>query len=125
MKTKLTSMPIVMEGPDAVMRRQSSLGDMDVTYLQLPKGTDFGPLLKGLSNDKCHCPHWGYIIQGVFRITYDNGTEDRLEKEDGFYLPAGHTAIVEEDMKCIMFSPDKLHGEVLDHAMSNMAKMSK
>jgi hypothetical protein len=125
MKIKLTNMPIVMEGTNTLMRRQSSLGDMDVTYSELPKGTDFGPLLKGLSNDSCHCPHWGYIIQGVFRIIYDNGTEDRLEKGDVFYLPAGHTAIVEEDMKCIMFSPDKMHGEVLDHAMSNMAKMSK
>jgi hypothetical protein len=114
-----------MEAPNTLMRRQASLGDMDVTYSELPKGTDFGPLLKGLANDSCHCPHWGYIIRGVFRIIYDNGTEDRLEQGDGFYLPPGHSAIVEEDLKCIMFSPDKMHGAVLDHAMSNMAKMSK
>lgn len=125
MKINLNDIPAAMEGPNTLMRRQSNLGDMDVTYLELPKGTDFGPLLKGLSNDSCHCPHWGHIMEGVFRINYDNGAEDVLRKGDVFYLPGGHTAIVEEDMKCIMFSPDKVHGEVLEHAMGNMAKMSE
>jgi hypothetical protein len=125
MKINLKDIPILMEGPTTTMRRQSHLGDMDVTYLELPEGTDFGPLLKGLSNDSCHCPHWGYITQGVFRIIYDNGSEDLLEQGDVFYLPGGHTAIVEQDMKCVMFSPDKVHGEVLEHAMNNMAKMSE
>ena len=121
MKIKLEDIPAVMEGPNTIMRRLSDLGDMDVTYSELPKGTDFGPLLKGLSNDSCHCPHWGYLIEGTFKIIYDDGTEDILEGGDIYYLPGGHTAIVEEDMKCIMFSPDKLHGEVLDHAMKNLA----
>ena len=125
MKINLKDIPTVMEGPNTIMRRQSNLGDMDVTYSELPKGTDFGPLLKGLSNDSCHCPHWGYIIQGAFRIIYDNGSEDLLEEGDVYHLPAGHTAIVEKDMKCIMFSPDKEHGEVLDHAMKNMAQASQ
>lgn len=125
MKIRLEDIPVVMEGPNTVMRRLSNLGEMDVTYSELPKGTDFSPLLKGLSNDSCHCPHWGYIIEGTFRIVYDNGEEDVLEGGDVYYLPAGHTAIVEEDMKCIMFSPDKEHGDVLDHAMNNMAQMSE
>lgn len=125
MKMKLTAMPIVMEGPNTAMRRQSDLGDMDITFSELPKGTDFSPLLKGLSNDSCSCPHWGYIIAGVFKITYDDGTEERLEKGDGFYLPPGHTAYVEEDLKCVMFSPDHANGEVLAHAMSNLAELSK
>lgn len=124
MKINLKDIPILMEGPHTIMRRQSNLGNMDVTYSELPKGTDFSPLLKGLPNDSCRCPHWGYILQGAFRIIYDNGSEDLLEAGDVYYVPAGHTAIVEEDMKCIMFSPDKDHGEVLDHAMKNMAKMS-
>lgn len=121
MKIDLNEIPTIMEAPNTVMRRQASLGDMD----ELPKGTDFGPLLKGLSNDSCHCPHWGYIIAGVFKITYDDGSEDRLTKGDGFYLPGGHTAFVEEDLKFIMFSPDQMHGDVLDHAMRNMAEMSR
>ena len=124
MKININEMPAVLEGPDTLMRRQSNLGDMDVTYSELPKGTDFGPLLKGLPDDSCHCPHWGYILQGAFRIIYNDGAEDLLQAGDVYYLPAGHTAIVEEDLKCIMFSPDKAHGDVLEHAMGNIAKMS-
>jgi hypothetical protein len=44
---------------------------------------------------------------------------------DVFFLPAGHTAIVDEDLKCIMFSPDEDHDEVLTHAMNKMAEMSE
>ena len=76
MKIKLDEIPAVLEGPNTIMRRLSNLGDMDVTYSELPKGTDFGPLLKGLSNDSCSCPHWGYLIEGTFKIIYDDGTED-------------------------------------------------
>jgi hypothetical protein len=121
---QLKDIPVLMEGPGTLMLRQSNLGQMDVTYIELPKGTDFTPLLKGLANDCCHCPHWGYIIQGVFRISYKDGAEDILKAGDAFYVPPGHTAFVDEDLKCIMFSPDKEHGDVLTHAMNNLEKRS-
>lgn len=125
MKIKLEDIPVIMEGPGAVMRRFAGLGDLDLGYIELPKGTDFTPLLKGLSNDSCCCPHWGYIFQGVFKIIYDDGIEELLAEGDAFYLPPGHTAVVEEDLKCLMFSPDRMHGEVLDHAMKKMAEMGE
>lgn len=124
MKRKIEDIPLIMEGPGSVIRRETGLGNLDLGYIELPKGADFTPLLKGLSNDNCGCPHWGYIFQGVFRIQYDDGSEDLLTEGDAFYLPPGHTAIVEEDMKCLMFSPDEMHGEVLDHAMKRMAEMN-
>ncbi len=124
MKLKLEDIPIIMEGPGSIIRRQGEFGNLDVVYIELPKGTDFTPLLKGLPNDSCYCTHWGHIIQGTFRIIYDSGTEEVLEEGDVFYLPAGHTAIVDEDLKCIMFSPNKEHDEVLTHAMKKMAEAS-
>src|SRR6476646_8597462 len=36
---------------------------------------DTTPLLKGLPDDRCQCPHWGYVIKG--RITFDlDGAEE-------------------------------------------------
>jgi uncharacterized cupin superfamily protein len=124
MKLKLNEIPVLMEGPATLMRRASGFGNLDVTYSELPQGTDFTPLLEGLDNDSCHCAHWGYIIEGAFRIIYDDGNEETLTTGDVFYLPAGHTAVVEEDLKCIMFSPDQDHDDVLTHAMNKMAEMS-
>ena len=125
MKLKKENIPVIMQGPGSIMRRQSGFGDMDVVYHELPKGTDFTPLLKGLANDSCHCPHWGYIFQGSFRFIYDDGREEVFEEGDVFYAPAGHSAIVDADLKFIDFSPTKEHNEVLAHVGKVMAAMSK
>ena len=124
MKINKQNIPIIMEGPGMVMRKQEGFGNMDVVYHELPKGTDFTPLLKGLPNDSCHCPHWGYIIQGAFRFIYDDGTQEVYETGDVFYAPSGHTAIVDEDLKFIDFSPTKEHNEVLAHVGKVMSEIS-
>lgn len=122
MKLKKEDIPVMMEAPDTVMRIQQGWGDMTVAYHELPQGTDFTPLLKGLCNDSCHCPHWGYIFQGVFRFIYDDGTEEVFEAGDVFYAPAGHTAIVDEDLKFIEFSPTIALNEVLKNVGERMAE---
>ena len=123
MKLKKEDTPVMMEGPGMIMRSLSGLGDLDVVYHELPQGTDFTPLLKGLNNDSCHCPHWGYIFEGAFRFIYDDGTEETYEEGDIFYAPAGHTAMVDKDLKFIDFSPTKEHGEVLANVGKVMAEM--
>jgi len=45
------------------MRAIPGYGGLTVGYNELPAGTDFKPLLQGLENDSCHCPHWGYMIR--------------------------------------------------------------
>ena len=123
MKIKKEDIPVIMEAPGTKMRKMSGFGKMDAAYHELPKGTDFTPLLKGLSNDSCHCPHWGYIIEGAFRFIYDDKTEEVFEKGDMYYAPAGHTAIAEEDTKFVEFSPTKEQDEVLAHVGKVMSQM--
>ena len=124
MKIKKEDLPVVMEGPGLTMRLLSGFGHMDAVYHQLPKGMDFTPVLKGLGNDSCHCPHWGYIFEGAFRFIYDDGSEETFEAGDMFYAPSGHTAIVDEDLKFIDFSPTKEHQEVLANVGKVMAESS-
>jgi hypothetical protein len=125
MKIKKEEIPVVMEGPGTVMRVLGGYGDHDAVYHELPKGTDFTPLLKGLPNDSCHCPHLGYIFEGAFKFIYDDGTEETYRAGDVYYAPAGHTAIVEEDVKFLDFSPTREHGEVLTHVQKVMAEASQ
>ena len=124
MKIKKEAIPVIMEAPGIIMRKLGGFGNMDATYHEFPKGVDFTPLLKGLPNDSCHCPHWGYIFEGAFRFIYDDGTEEVFEAGDVFFAPAGHTAIVDEDLKFIDFSPSKEHGELLENVQAVMAGMS-
>lgn len=123
MKIKKEDITVIMESPGTVMRKMSGFGEMDAVYHELPKGTDFTPLLKGLPNDSCHCPHWGYIMQGAFRFIYDDGSEEVFREGEMFYAPPGHTAVVDEDLKFIEFSPTKEHDEVLGHVGKVIAAM--
>jgi len=84
-------------------------------------GTDLSPLLKGLRNDSCQCPHWGYVVEGTIKMIYDDGTEETLNAGDVFYMPPGHTAIVEKDLTLLDFSPENELKEVTDHIAKKMA----
>ena len=121
MKIKKEEIPITMQAPGTIMRGLPGYGGMTVAFNEIPAGTDFAPLLQGLKNDSCHCPHWGYIVDGEMRVKYDNGNEEKLSAGDVFYLPPGHTAIVEKDLKLLDFSPEKELKEVMDHINKKLA----
>jgi len=123
MRINKEKLPVAMESPGTVMRSQSGYGGMTVGFNEMPAGTDFTPLLQGLGNNSCHCPHWGYILEGSVKLIYDDGTEEVTKAGDVFYWQPGHTAIVEEDLKLIDFSPEKEFGELMDHINKKMAEM--
>lgn len=124
MKIKKEDIPVTMEAPGTTMRGLSGYGGMTVAFNEIPAGTDFSPLLQGLKNDSCHCPHWGYMVEGELLIKYDDKTEETLTTGDVFYLPPGHTAIVLKDMKFLDFSPEKELNEVMSHIAKKMAELS-
>ena len=125
MKIKKEEIPVTMQGTGTTMRALPGYGGMTVAFNEIPAGTDFTPLLQGLQNNSCHCPHWGYVVEGELLVKYDNGIEEKLTTGDVFYLPPGHTAIVEKDLKFIDFNPTKEFSEVMDHIGKKMAEFSK
>ena len=124
MKIKKEEIPVMMESPGTTMRVLPGYGGMAVAFNELPAGTDIGPLLQGLKNNSCHCPHWGYIVAGELLIKYDDGADEVLTTGDVFYLPPGHTGIVKKDLKIIDFSPEKEFNEVMTHIAKKMAEFS-
>ena len=123
MKTNLKDLPVLMQEGEATLRNQSGFGGMTIAYNELPAGTDFRPLLEGLMHDSCHCPHWGYVFEGSIRLFYDDGTEEVVGPNQAFYLPNGHTGIVEKDIKFVEFSPTEQFSEVMTHIGKRMAEM--
>jgi len=101
--------------------RGSDWGDLRSIVISLPAGTDLGPLMKGLPEDLCSCPHWGYVIKGRMRLSYADGKEEAISAGDLFYLPAGHGGFVEEEFEAIEFSPPAAHEQVLDVVKRNAA----
>jgi hypothetical protein len=121
MKIKKEEIPVTMQAPGTILRTITGYGGMTVGFNELPAGTDLSPLLQGLRNDSCQCPHWGYVMEGIIKMIYDDGTEETLTAGDVFYMPPGHTAIVEKDLKLLDFSPEDELKEVTDHIAKKMA----
>jgi hypothetical protein len=97
------------------------LGGMVIAYDELPAGVDITPMLEGLPDDKCHCPHWGYVLKGAIRLRYTDGKEEVVRAGEVFYVASGHTALVEEDLAMIEISPEKEYNEVMEHIVSKMS----
>jgi hypothetical protein len=116
-------LPVMLEaGPSSI--RGTDWGEMRVTVISVPAGTDFGPLLKGLPDDLCQGPHWGYVLKGRLRIQYAQG-EEVISAGDFYYLPPGHTGIAEEDTDFLEVMPPEKHQEFLDNALHNIQTMQR
>jgi hypothetical protein len=101
-------------GGDGVEFRTTELGGQSIAWVVLPKGTDFGPALKGLPGDMCQCPHWGYMIKGRLRMRTADG-EQVYEAGQGFYWAPGHSPDALEDCEYIDISPTAEIEEVIAH----------
>ena len=123
MKLRKEEIPIALEMPVATFR-VAEWANMAVAYVQLTAGVDATPLLKGLPDDKCQCPHWGYILEGAIHVRYRDGKEEVCRAGEMFYWPAGHTVWVEEDTSFVEFSPKNLLKEVYDHIGNKLASVS-
>jgi hypothetical protein len=113
----------VLFGEEPATIRGADWHGLRSMIIALPAGTDLAPVLKGLPNDLCPCPHWGYMLKGRIRVTYANG-EEILRAGDLFYLPPGHTPLVEEDTEFIEFSRPDEHEAVLNVIKHNLGEVN-
>lgn len=126
MKVAKEDIPTRIDSPDAVARHQPDFGDatdygtIAAENFTLSRGTDISALLEGLEKDLCQSPHWGYVVSGALTVTYADGSEEVDEGGDVFYWPPGHTVRAEEDSDFVLFSPQREHGEVIDHIRNKM-----
>jgi hypothetical protein len=93
-------------------------GEMQTEFEQFPAGLDTGPLLKGLPNDACPCPHWGYIFTGKVLVQYADH-EETLETGDAFYMAPGHVPVFLEDTEMFELSPAAELAEVMKVVVAN------
>jgi len=121
MKIAKKDIPEKITVPGAIARQKLDFGDatgygkIAGEYFSLAAGTDIAPLLKGLENDLCQSPHWGYLIEGAIAVTYTDGQEETVSGGDLFYWPPGHTVKVDKDAEIILFSPQAEHCAVVEH----------
>ena len=85
--------------------RSEVLGDYTVNFVTFNEDVDATPLLKGLPDDRCQCPHWGYVIKGRMTMRYAD-REEVTSAGEAYYAPPGHVPVAHEPGTLVlMFSP--------------------
>jgi hypothetical protein len=104
----------VMEG------RYEDLGGYTVGFESFRQQVDAAPLFRGLPDDRCQCPHWGYVISG--RMAFRFADHDEVyEGGDAYYAPPGHVPVVTAGTELIEFSPTADYQRTLEVVARNVA----
>lgn len=95
-----------------------------VNFVTFRQDMDATPLLRGLPDDRCQCPHWGYVLKG--RFTYRLGDREEVyEAGDAFYLPPGHVPTGNDPgSELLQFSPAEALQETEAVMRRNMQALS-
>jgi hypothetical protein len=88
-----------------VVDRSEELEGYSVNFTTFHEDIDATPLMKGLPDDRCQCPHWGYVVAGKLTFRYAD-REEVFEAGDAFYTPPGHVPVKHEPgTEIVLFSP--------------------
>jgi hypothetical protein len=118
--SKESAAHVDQHGP--VEDRHEDVEGYTVNFASFGVDIDGAPLLKGLPDDRCPCPHWGYVLKG--RVTYRFADHDEVfEGGDAYYLPPGHIPVVEAGTELVQFSPAEQLREVDAVMTKNMLAM--
>ncbi len=103
-----------------VTDRSDEIEGYSVNFTTFHVDMDQTPVLKGLPDDQCQCPHWGYVIKG--RLTIRSGErEEVFEAGDAYYLAPGHVGVSNEPgSEIVQFSPAEELKKTSDVIMKNM-----
>ena len=115
-------LPAAFDG-DGVTIRQADWGEMTVSLEQFPAGLETAPIFRGLPDDRCQCPHWGYVVRGQLRVIYAD-REEVLKAGDAYYMSPGHTTAFDADTEVVELSPLGLYQATMEVAARNIAAMS-
>lgn len=94
-------------------------GGYTVAFEHYTADTDLTPLLRGLPDDRCQCPHWGYVIRGSVTFHYADHEETYAEG-DAYYAPPGHTPVLHAGTEIVEFSPSEQLQRTVDVVTRNM-----
>ncbi len=120
MATPIQDLPVEVAQGD-LETRYLEQGDMAIRHLRVPAGTDFGPVLKGLPDDRCPSPHWGIVLEGSLRLEHADGSTETASAGEVFFWPAGHTGTSSDGAVFLEIGPVGPMRQFHDHAQQVFA----
>ncbi len=98
-------------------------GGYSVGFETYTADADLAPLFKGLPDDRCQCPHWGYVAKGKVKFTFADGHEETYEGGDAYYAPPGHTPHLYAGSEVVEFHPTSELAKTMEVVEKNIASM--
>ena len=98
-------------------------GGYTVGFETYTADADMAPMFKGLPDDRCQCPHWGYVVRGRVKYTTTDGQEETFEAGEAYYVPPGHTPSIYAGTEVVEFSPTEDLAKTMEVVEKNMEAM--
>jgi hypothetical protein len=105
---------------DEVVIREAEWSDIHVEFETYNEEFDIAPLLKGLPDDMCQCPHYGYVLKGRMKVRYAD-REEIVNAGDAYYMAPVHSPVVEAGTELVEFSPKDEYWKTMEVAERNFA----
>jgi hypothetical protein len=106
-----------------VVDLRDELDGYTVSFTSLREDIDATPFMTGLPDDRCQCPHWGYVFKGKMTARYAD-RDEVFEAGDAFYTPPGHVPVKNEPgTEILWFSPSQELRTAEAVMMKNMQAM--
>lgn len=106
---------------DMIEGRYTELDDFTVGFEAYQTDFDPAPLFAGLPEDRCQCPHWGYVTSGQITFRWAD-REETYVAGDAYYAPPGHLPLMSEGGSLVEFSPTAELGATMAVVEGNLAK---
>jgi hypothetical protein len=97
-----TSGEVADYGP--VQEASTDVDGYTLNMVRFLEDIDGAPMLRGLPDDRCPCPHWGYVVKGRKVFTFADHVEEYVAGE-AFYVGPGHTPAADAGTEIVLFSP--------------------
>ena len=121
-KLSKATAPHSEENP-VLVSHHGPVGDYTVVFETYRADADGTPFFRGLPDDRCQSPHWGYVISG--RLTLKFADRDEIYTAGtAFYAPPGHIPVIAAGTEVIEFSPTVEYEKTMKVAAQNLAAMT-
>jgi hypothetical protein len=108
---------VSLEGLD--VRVEHLEGGYSVCFEAHTADADLADLFRGLPDDRCQLPRWGYVLKGMITFRFAD-TEETYVAGDAYYVPPGHTPVHYAGAEVVEFSPTEGLRETIGVVMENV-----
>lgn len=110
---------VELEGLD--VRVEHLDGGYSVCFEKHTADADLAEWFRGLRDDRCQLPRWGYVLEGMITFRFADGEEETYVVGDAYYVPPGHTPVHYAGAQIVEFSPTEELGKTILVVMRNVA----